>query len=144
MKGTCGNIYQIARNNADFTQLKAAELLHISVRTLGLYETGKIVPHSDTVFEMVKLYSSKWLGYEHLRKSTELGEECLPVINIEDLAQSVLSLQKESADVENIKSCMIEIASNSKVDDHQEERWKEVTKEVYEMAGAALSVVFSK
>lgn len=144
MKGSYRTIYQMARNSANLTQLEASELLHISVRTLGGYETGVIVPHGDTVFKMVNIYDSKWLGYEHLRQSTEVGSQCLPEINIKDLAQSVLALQKESTDVENLKSCMIEIASNSRVDDHQAERWKEVTKEVFEMAGAALSVVFSK
>ncbi len=138
------NIYQIARNNAGFTQLQAAELLHISVRTLGSYEIGDVIPHGDMVAEMVKIYDANWLGYEHLRLSSKLGKQVLPAINISDLAQSVLSLQKESTDVENIKPSMIEIASNSRVDEHQVETWEQVIKEVFEMAGAALSVVFSK
>lgn len=144
MNESCRNIYQIARKNSGLTQLEASELLHISPRSLSAYELEETVPHGDVVFQMVNLYDSKWLGYEHLRISTAVGKQCLPPINVNDLAQSVLVLQKESTDVENLKSCMIEIASNSRVDDYQVERWKEVTKEVFEMAGAALSVVFSK
>lgn len=144
MKGAYRSIYQNARNNAGLTQQQASELLHISVRTLGAYELGDIIPNGDIVADMVQVYNANWLGYEHLRQSSKLGEKILPPINIQDLAQSVLSLQKESADVENVKSCMIEIACNSRVDEHQVTRWSEITKEIREMAGAALSVVLTK
>lgn len=138
------SIYQLARNNAKLTQEQAAELLHISVRSLADYESGATTPNGDIVNDMVDIYDANWLGYEHLRQSSKVGQRCLPAINITDLAQSVLSLQKESIDVENIKPCMIKIASNGRVDDHEVERWEEVTKEILEMAGAALSVVYTR
>lgn len=138
------SIYQLARNIADLTQLEAAELLSVSVRSLIDYESGNTVPHGDIVEEMVKVYSTEWLGYEHLRKSTKLGKRILPKIDISDIAKSVLVLQKESSDVENVKNCMIKIACDGKIDKHEEDRWDQVTKEVREMAGAALSVVFSR
>lgn len=144
MKKSCKNIYQIARNSSGLTQEIAAELLAVSTRSLSDYESGNTIPHGDIVASMIKIYKTSWLGYEHLRLSSQLGRQVLPVININDLAQSVLSLQKESIDVKKYKPCMIEIASNSKVDDHQKERWQEVTKEIYEMVGAALSVVYSE
>lgn len=144
MNGRYRSIYQLARNNAGLTQEQAAELLHISVRSLADYESGVTVPNGDIVHDMVDIYGAKWLGYEHLRLSTKVGQRCLPEINITDLAQSVLSLQKESTDVENVKPCMIKIASNGRVDDHEVQRWEEVTKEILEMAGAALSVVYHK
>ncbi|MCQ4925307.1 hypothetical protein NE686_19540 [Tissierella carlieri] len=92
---------------------------------------------------MVEIYGAKWLGYEHLRLSTQLGKQLLPPINIDDIAKSVLVLQKESSDVEKVKNCMVKIACDGKIDKHEERRWDEVTKEVFKMAGAALSVVFS-
>ena len=138
------SIYQLARNNAKLTQEQAAELLHISVRSLADYESGATIPNGDIVYDMVEMYDSTWLGYEHLRQSSKVGQRCLPEINMVDLAQSVLSLQKESIDVENIKPHMIKIASNGRVDDHEVEMWEEVTREVLEMAGAALSVVYHK
>lgn len=144
MNESCRSIYQIARNNAGFTQLQASELLHISVRALGNYESGDVVPHGDIVADMIKIYKANWLGYEHLRLSSKLGKEVLPPINVNDIAKSVLVLQKESSDVEEVKNCMVKIACDGKIDKHEEIRWEEVTKEVFEMAGAALSVVFSK
>lgn len=138
------SIYQLARNYAGLTQLEAAEMLRISVRSLGDYEVGNTVPHGDIVADMTEIYGTKWLGYEHLRQSTKLGRQVLPAINIDDIAKSVLVLQKESGDVEDVKSCMIKIACDGKIDKHEKDRWNEVTKEVFEMAGAALSVVFSR
>ncbi len=144
MNENCRNIYQLARNVAGLTQLEAAERLNVSVRALGNYELGNTVPHGDIVADMAEVYGTRWLGYEHLRQSTKLGRQILPAINIDDIAKSVLVLQKESGDVEDVKSCMIKIACDGKIDKHEEDRWDEVTKEVFEMAGAALSVVFSR
>lgn len=144
MNESCRNIYQIARNVAGLTQLDAAEKLNVSVRALSNYESGSTVPHSDIVADMSEVYETRWLGYEHLRKSSNLGMNILPEIDFSDIAKSVLVLQKESSDVESVKNCMINIACDNKVDDHETHRWSEVTKEVRELAGAALSVVFSR
>lgn len=144
MKGRCANIYKTARNCAELTQEQAAELLHISPRSLSDYEAGKTIPHGDVVSMMVDIYKVPWLGYEHLRCSTELGERYLPEISIDDVAKSVLILQKEAGDVEEIKPNMIRIACDGKIEEHENEKWGEVTREVLEMAGAALAVVFSK
>lgn len=144
MKETCRNIYQLARHCADLTQLEASELLNVSVRALGNYELGNTTPHGDIVEDMVRAYNAEWLGYEHLRQSTQLGKRILPRIDISDIAKSVLVLQKESNDVDDIKNCMVKIACDGIIHEHEEERWSEVTKEIREMAGAALSVVFSK
>lgn len=143
MSERCRNIYRLARNTTGLTQEVAAKKMNISVRSLIDYETDKTVPNVDIVLDMILLYGTKWLGYEHFRLSSQLGMEILPPINIKDLAQSVLLFEKESTDVDRIRPCMIEIASNSRVDDHQVERWKEVSKEIFEMAGAAFSVYFS-
>lgn len=137
------SIYQLARNYADLTQLEASERLNISIRSLADYESEKTIPHGDIVADMAEVYGARWLGYEHLRQSTKLGESILPKIDITDIAKSVLVLQKETSDVENVKNFMVEIACDGRIDIHEEEKWNGVKKEVFEMAGAALSVVFS-
>lgn len=138
------NIYQIARNTAGITQEVASKKLNISVRSLIDYETDKTIPHGDTVQDMISIYGTTWLGYEHLRNSTKLGRNILPPIDFSDIAKSVLVLQKETSDVDEVKNCMVEIACDGIVDLHEEDRWHKITKEVREMAGAALSVVFSR
>ncbi|MFS8542113.1 MAG: helix-turn-helix transcriptional regulator, partial [Tissierellales bacterium] len=69
MKKRCRNIYRIARKSAGYTQEEAAELLHVSPRSLSDYEQGKTIPPDDVVCKMVEIYGARWLGYEHLRQS---------------------------------------------------------------------------
>lgn len=137
-------IYEFARNVAGFTRLQAIERLNISIRSLADYESGKTVPNSDIVADMAEVYRTRWLGYEHLRTSSRLGLEVLPVIKFDDIAKSVLVLQKESSDVEEVRNSMIDIACDGEIEHHEKRRWSEVTKEVRELAGAALSVVYSR
>lgn len=142
MQEDCTNIYKKARKHTNLTQLEASELLLISHRSLVDYETGKTIPNCDTVCRMVKLYDSKWLAYKHLRQSTQVGSMFLPELDRSDLAQSVLRLQKEVSDVVGIKANMVEVACDGEVHDHEQETWNEVTKEITELIGAGLGVLF--
>jgi transcriptional regulator with XRE-family HTH domain len=143
MRTDCINIYKIARQSAGMTQEQAAEMLHVSVRSLADYEGNRTIPGDDIVCGMIETYETEWLGYEHLKQSTEVGKKYLPEINITDLAKSVLRLQKEVADVHKINTDMIMVACDGVVEEHEQETWEQVTKEVLEMVGAALAVVFS-
>jgi len=143
MKSSCENIYKAARLSAGFTQEQAAELLNVSVRSLVDYESGKTVPHDDIVCSMVEIYKSKILAYMHLKVSTEVGRRYLPDIHMSELAQSVLRLHKEVDDLKLVNSDMFEIACDGVIDKHELQRWNKVKKEVNEIAGAALSLVFT-
>lgn len=142
MRTGCTNIYQIARNNAGMTQEQAAEMLHVSVRSLSDYEGGRTIPGCETVCRMIELYGATWLAYEHLRQSSEVGQRYLPQVDLADLPKSVLRLQKEVADVEAIKAHMVEVACDGVVHSYEEETWAQVTKEINEMVGAGLGVLF--
>lgn len=144
MKGRCENIYKIARSYTDLTQEKASELLHISPRSLSDYEANKTIPGDDIVCMMVESYGTDWLAYEHLKQSTVVGQRYLPSIDFTDLAKSVLRLQKEVRDVECVNNDMVDIACDGIVEEHENDKWNQVVKEINEMAGAALAVVFSK
>lgn len=142
MKNRCLNIYKTARRIAGLTQEQAAELLYISVRSLAEYEAGRTVPGCDVVCRMIEVYHTDWLGYEHLKQSTQVGQRYLPDIDFTDLAKSVLRLQKEVQDVHRINTEMIMVACDGVVNDHEQEAWERVTKEVMEMVGAGLGVIF--
>ncbi|HHV74294.1 MAG TPA: transcriptional regulator, partial [Thermoanaerobacterium sp.] len=47
-------------------------------------------------------------------------------------------------DLEIVKKDMIKIAADGVVDETEKERWQRVTKEISEMAGAALAVIFAR
>lgn len=141
MKNTCRNIYATARIEAGFTQEHAAELLNVSIRSLAEYESGKRIPQDDIVCSMIENYRSLTLAYLHLKNSTEVGRKYLPDIHTADLAQSVLRLHKEVDDLKHVTPDMFEIACDGSIEDHESKRWSDVTKEVKDIAGAALSML---
>lgn len=144
MQSDCINIYKKARVAAGIkSQQIAAEKLHISVRSLADYETGFTVPPEDIVCGMIELYKNRWLGYQHLQEHSEIGRRYLPKIQETDLAVAVLKLQKEVRDIDSIQSAMIEVACDGKVDHHERPLWGNVEKEVSEVAGAAMALVFA-
>lgn len=140
----CRSIYKLARDIAGLTQKDAAERIGVSIRTLAGYEALKPIPHSDIVNNMVNVYKANWLGYEHLRSTSELGKSCLPKIAFKSIAESVLMFQKEVNDLESINNDMINIACDNLIHDHEKDRWTSITKEIEEVAGAALSLIFTK
>lgn len=143
MKRTYRNIYQATRKNTGFSREYAAGMLNVSVRSLADYESGKTIPPDDVVCNMIEIYNSKALAYLHLKCSSEVGRRYLPDIHESDLAQSVLRLHKEVDDLKLVNSDMIEIACDGAVENHEKQRWNNVTKEVNEIAGAALSLIFT-
>ena len=93
---------------------------------------------------MVEGYKAKHLAYLHLKQSTEVGRRFLPELHILDLPRSVLKLQKEVADVNGIHREMVEVVCDGIVEEREHETWQNVEKELMEMVGAGLSVVFAK
>jgi transcriptional regulator with XRE-family HTH domain len=144
MKKACGNIYKAARKAAGLTQEQAAEQLYISVRSLAEYEAGRTIPPDDVVCRMVEVYNTRYLAYLHLKNSTEVGRRFLPELHIADLPMSVLKLQKEVDDVTNIRRDIVEVVCDGKIDEEELPRWQNIVKELQEMIGAGLSVIFSQ
>lgn len=142
MKNRCLNIYKKARVDAKLTREEAVELLHVSIRSLADYESGKTIPGCEVVCLMAEAYRADWLGYKHLKYSTEVGKRYLPELELTDLARSVLKLQKEVSDVTQINGKMIEVACDGVVEEHETEKWQKVQKEISEMAAAAMAVLF--
>lgn len=139
------NIYQKARNYANLTQLVASELLNVSPKSLANYESEKTVPPCEVVCKMVEIYGTKWLAYKHLRQSSLVGSKFLPsldLLDVSDLPKSVLKLQKEVGDVVGVKDNMIDVAVDGEIQEHEEDMWSLVTKEINEMVGAGLGVLF--
>lgn len=75
------NIYKICREQAGYTQERAAELLPCSVRALSRYETEESNVPDDLAYRMVRLYNSQFLAVEHLRHVSHLAQELLPEVD---------------------------------------------------------------
>lgn len=144
MKQHCENIYKTARRDAGMTQEQAAEQLYISVRSLAEYEAGRTTPPDDVVCRMIDVYGDRSLAYMHLKNSTEVGRRFLPDLHILDLPRSVLKLQKEVKDVTDINPEIVDVACDGEIEEHEHETWQNIEKELMEMVGAGLSVVFAR
>lgn len=73
-------IYKICREQAGYTQERAAELLSCSVRQLARYEAGEVQVPDDLAYAMVRLYNSQYLAVEHLRLVSQLAASIIPAV----------------------------------------------------------------
>lgn len=144
MKTGCQNIYRTCRRIAGITQEQAADKINVSVRSLADYESGRTIPGCDVVCLMVEAYQTPELAYLHLKQNTEVGRKYLPDIYLDELPRAVLRLQKESRDLQIVESELISIACDGVVDQHETPIWEQAKRELMELAGAALAVMFCR
>lgn len=74
------NIYKICREQAGYTQERAADLLDCSVRALSRYESGETLVPDPVAYRMIQLYNSHYLGMEHLRLVSQVAAALLPPV----------------------------------------------------------------
>lgn len=86
------NIYKICREQAGYTQERAAELLDCSVRALARYESGETLVPDPVAYRMIQLYNSHYLGMEHLRLVSQVAAELLPPVEPVTLQTAALRL----------------------------------------------------
>ena len=65
-------------------------------------------------------------------------------MHLVDLPMSVLKLQKEVDDVTSIRRDIVEVVCDGKIDKEELHKWQNIVKELQEMIGAGLSVIFSQ
>jgi DNA-binding XRE family transcriptional regulator len=136
-------VYKAARLTTDFTQETAAELLHVSVESVRAYERGATTPSDDIVILMIDLYATPWLAIQHLTSTSKVAARFLPHIELRDLPSSVLMLQKEISDTGRVSGEMVEVTCDGAIERQEQPKWQIVTKELQELAGAALAVLFA-
>jgi len=114
MKEASKNYYKECRENANLSQEQAAELLHISVRSLSDYENGKTIPFDDVVESMVDIYHTRLLGWIHLRNTSSLAMKCIPEVQ-EPRSEADILLQVifSEDDILDIKKRMKEILKDN-------------------------------
>lgn len=144
MKNQSRNLYQIARNSAGMTQEKASELLCVSVESLRAYETGRTVPPNDIVSAMIGVYNTQYLAYQHIMHSSEVARQCLPLIELKDLPEAILRLQKEVTDFVRCRDELIDITCDGIITDKERPRYNAILKELDDIVGAIMALKFAK
>jgi len=143
MKKRPQNVYGICRHFAGLTQEEAVDKLHISVRSLADYESGRSVPSDELVCAMIEVYESPELLWVHLKHHTQYGPH-LPNISLDELPTAVLKLQKETTHLINVQPDMVEIACDGVIGADESPMWGKVKSELRDLAGAALAVLFTR
>ena len=138
------NIYQIARESTGFTQEKAAELMDVSVESVRAYEGSKRIPPDKIVIKMIEIYDARYLAYQHLKTSAEVGQKYLPEIQIQELPIAILKLQKEVSDFIKCRDLMIEITCDGIIDENEKPEWDSILNKLDNVSSAILALKFAK
>lgn len=146
MSETGMNIYGRYRRAAGLTQERAAELLGCAVRTLANWERDVNTPPDSMVVRMADVYQAPTIAIEHLRCTTMLARDILPVVKIVPLSQAVCGL------IAAVRSFMegdcdwalLDIASDGAVDELEEKEFTRLIEELDRIVQAALTLKFSK
>jgi predicted transcriptional regulator len=131
-------IYQESRRQAGISQESAAEILHVSVESIGAYERGETRIPCEIVVRMADIYNDQMLAYRHMTEACPVGKECLPKFEHRTESTAVLFLQKEMADVADLSREMVTAACAGTVAALATAR-----KEVDEMVSAGMAYLFS-
>lgn len=138
------NIYQIARESTGITQEKAAELIDISVESIRAYETDRRIPPNKVVVKMVEIYDTRYLSYQHLKASSEVGKEFLPDVEIKELPEAILRLQKEVTDFIKCRDELVDITCDGIISTDEQPRFQAIMKELDDIVNAITSLKFAK
>jgi transcriptional regulator with XRE-family HTH domain len=138
------NIYQIARESTGITQEKAAELIDVSVESIRAYESGKRIPPDKIVIRMIEIYDSRYLAYQHLKTSAEVGQAYLPDVELKDLPTAILRLLKEITDFVNLRDEIVDITCDGLISAAEKPRWDYILNSLDKVSAAILSLKFAK
>lgn len=137
------NIYQSAREGAGLTQENAAELFCISAESVRAYESGKRIPPDSVVIRMIEVYHSDYLGYQHLKYKTKVGNLFLPEVKEMPLSNAVLHLVNQLYKCVKQEEALIEISMDGKIMPEEETQWRSINKELSRLCTAILAIQFS-
>lgn len=139
-------MYARHRNAAGLTQEKAAELLGCAVRTVQAYESGEIIPPDYVVALMCDVYPAPMLALEHLRASSSMGRALIPEVSRLPLAQAACQLIYQIQDFtsKNRPQDLVWISSNGKVDEGEEQIFREIVGELEGIVQASIQLRYAQ
>ncbi|MCH4889540.1 helix-turn-helix transcriptional regulator [Acidaminobacter sp. JC074] len=119
------NIYREARekynqeHDKGLNREEAAELLHISVASLGRYENDESEPTSDVVFNMSKIYENPDLRRMYCSECCQIGQEDHHYSEPKTLFESGYGLINANKILDVFKNELFDILSDGVVDENE-------------------------
>lgn len=132
------NIYQLRRENMDWTRERASEqLAFISADRIEKIESEKSLPHPDEILAMSKCYKSPDLCNYYCSHECPIGQEYVPEVKMKDLSQIVLEMLASLNNLEKEKERLIEITADGEI---TEDEYRDFTKIQGQLNRISLSV----
>ena len=133
-------IYKICREQAGYTQERAAELLSCSVRQLARYEAGEATVPDKLAYAMVRLYNSQYLAVEHLRLVSQLAASIIPPVDPVSLQTAAMRFFNAVMDIiqAHPELKLMRIAEDNIISDDE----RPIRDEILEMAQRFCKVCF--
>lgn len=143
MPGNVPNIYQMARKEGRMTQERAAELLHVSDKTVKAWEAGQRLPDNATVARMAEIYRTPRLRLEHaMAESQPLG--VLPEgVGLSSLSAAVLTLINRCLALSDNYRQLMTIAEDDVVDDDEHLVYDPIAGQIQDVMSACLAVLYA-
>ncbi len=130
------NIYREAREKFNVNNIErlnreeAAEKLHVSVATLGRYETGEGEPSPDVVYAMSKVYENPDLRRQYCSEYCTIGKEDYQYSEPKNLFESGYGLINANKILELFKNELFDILSDGIVDEKEIVRLRQIIPQI--------------
>lgn len=146
MPGNGSEIYQTCREQAGYTQERAAEGLNCSVRQLARYEAGEAPVPDDIAYQMVVLYDSQLLAVQHLRLVSQVAAEILPPVTVLDLPRAairIINLVRKFAERHRERE-LLDIAEDGVISPEERPLFDQIMAELQELVRAIMELGLSE
>ena len=132
------HIWQRSREEAGLTRAAASEAMgFISDSRIEKYESGKSPVQPDEVMAMAKAYKKPGLCNYYCSHECPIGQEYVPEIKVQDLAQIVLQTVATMNTLEKAKERFIEITADGEISDDELEDFARIENGIEEIAMAS-------
>lgn len=135
------SIYQISREEAGMTREEASEAMEfVSDSRIEKYESGKSPVQPAEVIAMAKAYKNPSLCNYYCSHECPIGQEYVPEVKINDLAQIVLQMLSSMNALEKAKDRFIDISADGRISDDELADFARIEKGIREIGLAADSL----
>lgn len=122
-----------ARNKAGITREEAAHRIFVGTRTLADYELGRTIAPPDVVMKMSEVYEEPTLPADYCATVCPIGRVLAHCVDRLEFATTVLRVIKEFTDVKGLLDDLVRIASDGRVNPHEEAEFTAIMREMVEL-----------
>ncbi len=146
MEDKVRNVCRIARAVAGQTQERWAESIDVSVESVRLYESGRVIPSDDVVTRMAEVSGHQIICYWHLLNKSRVASSLLPEVEQLPLEQAVLRLLRRMKSFfdRHRDDALMEIAEDGKVELREREDFGLILTELEAIVQAAMALRFAE